>query len=75
MHPCTYYVDMFLTALVVLEVLQAAKVNIASMNVARPVRGSGPALCVMALDDDVPASALRQLEGMQTLSQVAKISL
>lgn len=62
--------------------LQRAEVNIASMHVARP--SSNPAavaaptplaLCFMALDDDVPASALSSLRALPFLKDVAKIAL
>lgn len=66
--------------------LQRAAVNIASMHVARPpttatqlpTTAAAPApmaLCFMALDDDVPASALDSLRALPFLRDVAKIEL
>lgn len=63
----------------VLEVLHMADVNIASMNVARPVKNPEDdkmlALCFMALDDDVGTNAMKKLRSMSFLHNVAKIQL
>ena len=67
----------------VLSVLSDAKVNVASLNVARATSNtlsgsdsSDPlALCFMALDDDVPPSALAQLNASPTLRSVSMIHL
>lgn len=63
----------------VLSILHMANVNIASMNVARPVRNPSDdrllALCFMALDDDVSSKAMEQLRNLDFLHQVAKIQL
>jgi hypothetical protein len=75
----------------VLAILQRADVNIASMNVARSgkkvttaaaagaVDGGAAevsmALCFMALDDDVPTTALSSLQSLSFLHDVAKIQL
>lgn len=63
----------------VLEVLHMADVNIASMNVARPVKNPHDdkmwALCFMALDDDVDTNAMKKLKSMTFLHNVAKIQL
>lgn len=63
----------------VLEVLHMADVNIASMNVARPVKNPQDdkmlALCFMALDDDVGTNAMKKLKSMAFLHNVAKIQL
>jgi len=57
----------------VLDVLQRANVNIASMNVAR---GNGTrALTFMALDDDVSTNAMSTLQSLSFLTDVAKIQL
>jgi hypothetical protein len=59
-----------------------ADVNIASMNVARPVKNvtrEGEdkmlALCFMALDDDLSTNALNSLQSLSFLHNVAKIQL
>lgn len=68
----------------VLAILQRADVNIASMNVARAAVGTTSAatsasvpmaLCFMALDDDVPTTALASLKSLSFLHDVAKIQL
>jgi D-3-phosphoglycerate dehydrogenase / 2-oxoglutarate reductase len=66
----------------VLAVLSKAKVNVASVNVARATvnatDGQGeskPALCFMALDDDLPAQSLQQLQQSKSLRGVSMIHL
>jgi D-3-phosphoglycerate dehydrogenase len=63
----------------VLDVLHGAKVNIASMNVARAIRkredGKMLAWCFMALDDDVTTHAMKALKSLSSLHHVAKIQL
>jgi len=57
----------------VLSVLQSANVNIASLNVAR--QADERALCLMALDDDLPEEALEQLRLNDAISEVRKVAL
>lgn len=59
-----------------------ANVNIASLNVARPVRSPTKAeedkmhsMCFMALDDDIPTNAMQSLESLNFLQDVAKIDV
>jgi len=63
----------------VLEILQRANVNIASMNVARSIAAApsatATALCFMALDNDVSSAALCALKNLSFLHNVAKIQL
>ena len=59
----------------VLEILSSADVNVASVNVARQKGQNAPALCFMALDDDVPTNAMKALKSLPSLQHVAKIQL
>lgn len=63
----------------VLEILYSASVNVANVNVARQKVSPGgaplPALCFMALDDDVPTNAMNALQSLPFLHHVAKIQL
>lgn len=63
----------------VLEILHSANVNVANVNVARQKSAAGtpagPALCFMALDDDVPTNAMNALKSLSSLQHVAKIQL
>lgn len=63
----------------VLDVLHTADVNIASMNVARPVKNPNSdqmlALAFLALDDDIGTNAMKKLKSMGFLHNVAKIQL
>lgn len=70
----------------VLEILHMDKVNIASMNVARPTAGAEShiektdnnerrALCFMALDDDITTKAMDTLQSLPFLHNICKIQL
>lgn len=69
----------------VLDILHHDKVNIASMNVARPPKAAqpqqvsddsqNPALTFMALDDDISTHAMKSLQSLKFLHNVAKIQL
>jgi hypothetical protein len=65
----------------VLGVLAANSINVASVNVARVTTNGSlssdsiPALCFMALDDDIPEPALAQLQASSSLKQVSMIRL
>jgi hypothetical protein len=59
-----------------------ANVNIASLNVARPIKSITKhgedkmlALCFMALDDDIPTNAMQTLDSLGFLHHVAKIDV
>lgn len=62
--------------------MQGANVNVASVNVGRRVSGAAPgegvseALCIMALDDDVPTNVMDVLRtGVPAIRQVSKIQI
>lgn len=60
----------------VLSALSTAKINVASLNVARSsdtTSSNTPALCFMALDDDIPSPLLDQLKASPTLKSVSMI--
>lgn len=61
----------------VLEVLQRAEVNIASVNVAPSTKISDPpqAMCFMSLDDDVPGKSMSQLRRLDNVRSIVKIAL
>lgn len=64
----------------VLTVLHNASINVANVTVARSSAGvsagqPAQALCFMALDDDVPTSALNTLKKLPGLEMVSKIAL
>ncbi len=65
----------------VLDILQMANVNIASMNVARSIRSGIEegknvlAQCFIALDDDISNDAMKKLRSLPFLHGVAKIQL
>lgn len=62
--------------------MHMANVNIASLNVARPVKSVTKqgedkmlALCFMALDDDISTNAMQTLESLSFLHDVAKMEI
>mmetsp|Transcript_20476 Transcript_20476/g.22243 ORF Transcript_20476/g.22243 Transcript_20476/m.22243 type:complete len:574 (+) Transcript_20476:69-1790(+) len=69
----------------VLDILHHDKVNIASMNVARSAKAGQPqqnsdvsnslALTFMALDDDISTHAMKSLQSLNFLHNVAKVQL
>eukprot|EP00596_Hydrurales_sp_CCMP1899_P002228 CAMPEP_0119039938 /NCGR_PEP_ID=MMETSP1177-20130426/9717_1 /TAXON_ID=2985 /ORGANISM="Ochromonas sp, Strain CCMP1899" /LENGTH=514 /DNA_ID=CAMNT_0007004491 /DNA_START=290 /DNA_END=1834 /DNA_ORIENTATION=- len=61
----------------VLQVLNNANVNVASMNVTRAgaENADQKAICFMALDDDVPTNAMVGIRSLKGLQNVAKIQL
>ena len=61
----------------VLEVLQRAEVNIASVNIAPSIKKADPpqALCFMSLDDDVPSKSMSQLSALTNIRSIVKIAL
>jgi hypothetical protein len=48
---------------------------VANVNVARQKGPKSPALCFMALDDDVPTNAMKALKSLSSLQHVSKIQL
>lgn len=61
----------------VLQVLNNANVNVASLNVTRAGAGqpNQNMMSIMALDDDVPTNAMTALKSLTNLQNVAKIQL
>lgn len=60
----------------VLQVLNNANVNVASLNVTRSGVGATQSMMsFLALDDDVPINAIKALRSNPNLTNVAKIQL